>query len=72
MYLEERLCRMERRIAILEGKPDPGLPCPRGDCLNGKIDVCEDWHKNQWATCPICLGSGKVFPLMSHEKGTNE
>lgn len=56
-----RFLSLERRVAVLEGKPDPGLPCPMaysGRCQQGKTlgpygDLVD---------CRTCGGKARVFP----------
>jgi hypothetical protein len=60
----KRIEQLERRIAILEGKPDPGLPCPNTECRNGFEDTHEDRYKTRWEKCPVCLGKMKVYPSL--------
>ena len=52
---------LERRVALLEGKPDPGLPCNNGDCRGGSVRVWDgDYDKWSWGTCPVCAGTRRT------------
>ena len=60
--LVDRIAMLERRVAILEGKPDPGMRCNNPECRGGKVDVAEHPRDRQWVYCPTCSGSSVIFP----------
>lgn len=53
----QRLEDLERRVEILEGKPDPGVPCRESGCINGKIRDDD----NKLTTCQRCKGTGRQY-----------
>jgi hypothetical protein len=64
--ISERFDKIERRLALLEGKPDPGLSCPgvpASHCAGGSVKVYDDdGLKWGWGRCPTCGGKGRVYP----------
>lgn len=54
-----RIVAIERRLALLEGKPDPGIPCV---CVRGQIVVDVYEGEDQWGPCQECGGSGILYP----------
>lgn len=59
--LRNEIAKLHRRVSFLEGKPDPGLPCPK--CENGRIDLTDDYGDRVGSTlCLTCNGSGRVYP----------
>lgn len=58
----ERMCALERRVAILEGKPDPGVPC--GNCDNGYEDIEDHPRDTHWKRCSICNGTSRIYPTI--------
>jgi len=58
----ETINKIHRRLAILEGKPDPGLDCPNPDCRGGLVDVAEHPRDTEWEVCQTCNGERKIWP----------
>lgn len=52
----ERIENLERRVAILEGKPDPGNYC---QTCNGTGTENYDW--DAYRKCPKCGGTGRTY-----------
>jgi hypothetical protein len=68
--MNERFDELERRVTILEGKPDPGLACkgvPDSACYGGRVKVYDRFNKWGWGTCSTCNGTGRMFPKENDE-----
>jgi len=62
---EQRLDELERRVAVLEGKPDPGLTCPGTayrTCLRGRAYYRDHDGDEVYSVCEVCGGTGRVYP----------
>ena len=63
-----RLEELERRVARLEGRPDPGRTCPGTDesaCCGGKVKTFDRRDNWAWSPCPTCGGKGRVYPELA-------
>lgn len=64
----ERIESLERRVAILESKEDPGMLCKGtadSDCYRGSVDVYDNGRRTGRSTCPTCNGKGRVYPKLN-------
>lgn len=75
--VQARIRNLERRVAVLEGHPDPGVLC-RGkrknydvylQCNNG--EAYEVGRRGSFGfgagTCSVCNGTGRVYPALSED-----
>lgn len=63
--IRERLELLERKVAILRHRPDPGVTCrgdDRGECFGGNVKEYDDSYKWGWSVCRTCNGKGRVYP----------
>ena len=59
----QRFEKLERRVAILEGKPDPGVTC---SCIDGTDEGALPDGRWGVITCSKCYGTKRLYPSLDN------